>query len=66
MAIPKSLKKIDFAKAQKLIAKHLKARTGEWEAVPEASDFVYKQGSRWVLIRPGWSHDDWETGTVSL
>jgi len=67
MAIPKTLKHIDYGTAQATITKHLKANTGWWEGAPECSDFVYEMnGGRRKLIRPGFSDDSWETGIVSM
>ena len=65
-AIPRTLKDIDAAKAKNIIAKALKAGTGEWEGQPELSDFVYQTASgKYMLLRKGWG-DHWETGRVSL
>lgn len=68
MAIPKSLKALDSEKAKKLIAKHLKAKTGQWEYnEPFVGDFVYRTPSgRWYLIRKISCTDTWETGMVSM
>lgn len=67
MAIPKTLKHIDYDKAMKIIIKHTKSNTGWWEGAPEFSDFVYEMpGGKRVLIRPGFSDSSWETGTVSM
>lgn len=66
MATPKTLKHIDFDKAQTLIAKHLRANTGWWEGAVEYSDFVYEQGQKRILIRPGFSDNSWETGVVAM
>lgn len=67
MAVPKTLRHIDFDKAQALIAKHLKNDTGWWEGAVGYSDFVYETAplKRW-LIRPGFSDNSWETGKVSM
>ena len=65
-AIPRTLKEIDAAKARKIIAKALRAGTGEWEGQPELSDFVYQTPSgKYMLLRKSWG-DHWETGRVSL
>ena len=67
MAIPKTLRDIDKQSAQRLIAKHTKAGTGSWESSPYYSDFVYKCGKGYKLIRPPcgpWGN--YETGTVSM
>lgn len=66
MAVPKNLKYIDKEKAMKLIMKHLKSNTGDWESTPEFSDFVYQDNGKYKLIRPGFHDDTWETGTVSM
>ena len=65
-AIPRTLKDIDATKAKNIIAKALKAGTGEWEGQPELSDFVYQTASgKYMLLRKSWG-DHWETGRVSL
>jgi hypothetical protein len=67
MAIPKTLREIDKESAQRLIVKHTKAGTGEWEGDKFASDFVYKCGKGYKLIRPPcgpWG--SYETGMVSM
>ena len=67
MAIPKTLREIDKESAQRLIVKHTKDGTGEWEGTPHGSDFVYKCGNGYKLIRPPcgpWG--SYETGKVSL
>lgn len=67
MAIPKTLKEISAEKAQALIDKHTRAGTGEWESSPNHSDFVYKSGNGYKLLRPPcWAGGQWETGVVSL
>ena len=66
MATPKNLKKIEYSKAQALIAKHLKINTGWWEGAVGYSDFVYETGCKRKLIRPGFNEDSWETGTVVM
>lgn len=67
MAIPKTLKGIDANKAKSLVEKHLKAGTGKWESSPMYSDFVYKCGSGYKLLRPPLHPTcPWETGTVSM
>ena len=82
MAIPKKLREIPKEKAERLISKHLKAGTGEWEGSPFESDFVYSVGDRGLykmyLIRPMitikfetghstcFSNYSYETGKVSL
>lgn len=67
MAIPKTLKVIKKEIAIKTIAKHLHDGTGSWEGSPNYSDFVYKCGNGYKLIRPPcgpWG--DYETGNVSM
>ena len=64
MAVPKNLKKIEDSKAKALIAKHLKNNTGWWEGAVGYSDFVYEEGGKRKLIRPGFG--DWETGIVVM
>jgi hypothetical protein len=67
MAIPKRLKDIDTDKARRLIVKHYDAGTGDWEGSPYYSDFVYKCGNGYKLIRPlGGSLGRYETGVVSM
>jgi len=66
MATPKNLKKIEYSKAQALIAKHLKANTGWWEGAVGYSDFVYEAGDKRKLIRPGFNENSWETSIVSM
>lgn len=64
MAIPKTLKSIDKQKAEKIISKHLKEGTGEYED-KGAGDFIYKTPSgRYYLIRN--TFGIYETGRVSL
>lgn len=65
-AIPRSLKEIDSAKAEKLIAKHTKDGSGEWEGSPEYSDFVYQTpDGRYFMLRKGFGNK-WEHGKVSM
>ena len=65
-AIPKTLKEIPQEQAEKLIQKHLRAGTGEWEDSPGYSDFIYEiGGGRYKLIRPGFG-GRYETGIVSM
>lgn len=67
MAIPKTLREIDKDTAQRTIVRHTKAGTGEWEGARFASDFVYKCGKGYKLLRPPigpWG--SWETGMVSM
>ena len=67
MAIPKTLRDIDKDTAQRTIVRHTKAGTGSWESSPYYSDFVYKCGKGYKLIRPPcgpWG--SWETGVVSM
>lgn len=65
-AIPKTLKDIPKEQAEKLIQKHLRAGTGEWESSPGYSDFIYEiGGGRYKLIRPGFG-GRYETGIVSM
>lgn len=67
MAIPKRLKDIDVDKARRLIVKHTDEGTGSWEGSPYYSDFVYKCGNGYKLIRPyGSSFRRYETGVVSM
>ena len=67
MAIPKTLKDIDNDKARLLIAKHTDDGTGSWEGSPYCSDFVYKCGKVYKLIRPPVGHwGRYETGVVSM
>lgn len=63
MAIPKTLKPIDVEKALKLIEKHTKAGTGEWEYPNQVGDFVYNTSNGMYLIRECFGH--YETGRVS-
>lgn len=65
-AIPKTLKEIPQEQAERLIQKHLRAGTGEWESSPGYSDFIYEiGGGRYKLIRPGFG-GRYETGIVSM
>jgi len=65
-AIPKTLKEIPQEQAERLIQKHLRAGTGEWEGSPGYSDFIYEiGGGRYKLIRPGFG-GRYETGIVSM
>lgn len=67
MAIPKTLRDIEKETALKTISKHLRAGTGKWEGSPNYSDFVYKCGNGYKLIRPPcgpWGK--YEIGNVSL
>lgn len=67
MAIPKTLREIDKVSAQRLIVKHTKDGTGEWEGDKFASDFVYRSGNGYKIIRPPcgpWGN--YETGKVSI
>lgn len=67
MAIPKTLKDIDTNKARRLIVQHTNAGTGYWEGSPYHSDFIYKSGKGYKLIRPfGGSLGIYETGVVSM
>lgn len=67
MAIPKRLRDIDTDKARRLIVKHTDDGTGRWEGSPYYSDFVYKSGKGYMLIRPyGGSLGRYETGVVSM
>lgn len=63
MAIPKTLKRIDEAKALKIISKHLKAGTGEYEYSDNQGDFIYKQSGKMYLIREFLGR--YETGQVA-
>ena len=67
MAIPKRLTEIDKQTAERTIVRHTKAGTGAWEGARFASDFVYKYGKGYKLLRPPlgpWG--SWETGMVSM
>lgn len=67
MAIPKTLKSIPKENAQKLILAHTRKGDGSWEYAPYQSDFVYRSGKGYKLLRPpvgDWG--DWETGAVSM
>lgn len=67
MAIPKRLTEIDKQTAERTIVRHTKAGTGEWEGARFVSDFVYKYGKGYKLLRPPlgpWG--SWETGMVSM
>lgn len=67
MATPKTLREIDKQSAERTIARHLKAGTGNWEDSPMYSDFVYKCGNGYKLIRPPCGYwGSWETGVVSM
>jgi len=66
MAVPKKLTKINYDEAMKIIHKHITQGTGQWEIAPHVGDFVYKSGSKYKLIRPGFTIESWETGTVSM
>ena len=67
MAIPKTLRPIDKASAQRLIVRHTKNGTGEWEGEKFISDFVYKCGNGYKLIRPPFGPwGSYETGVVSM
>ena len=67
MAIPKTLRSIPKENAQRLIVSHTRKGDGEWEHSPYMSDFVYKSGKGYKLLRPPsgpWGQ--WETGVVSM
>ena len=67
MAIPKTIKDIDTNKARRLIVQHTNDGTGSWEGSPYHSDFVYKCGNGYRLIRPSCgSLGTYETGVVSM
>ena len=67
MAIPKTLKDIDTNKARRLIVQHTNDGTCCWEGSPYHSDFIYKSGKGYRLIRPhGGSLGIYETGVVSM
>ena len=67
MAIPKSLKKINYDDAMRIIKKHTQNNTGWWESrTPMVGDFVYEAGAKHKLIRPGFTLESWETGVVSM
>ena len=67
MAIPKTLKDIDTDKARRLIVQHTNAGTGYWEGSPYYSDFIYRSGKGFRMIRPkGGSLGRYETGSVSM
>ena len=67
MAIPKTLREIDTDKARRLIVKHTNAGTGHWESSSYYSDFVYRSGKGYKLIRPSCgSLGRYETGVVSM
>ena len=66
MAIPTTLREIDKDTAQKTIVRHTKAGTGAWEGAKFVSDFVYKCGNGYKMLRPPcgpWG--SWETGKVA-
>lgn len=65
MAIPKTLKKLDAAKAEMLIKKHMMNGTGQWEYPDEVGDFVYKEGTGYILIRRNFV-GEYETGKVAM
>lgn len=65
MAIPKTLKRIDADKALKLIDKHTKAGTGQYEYPNNVGDFIYKSGKGYYLIRENFN-GNYETGKVSM
>ena len=64
MAIPKTLRYISKDRAERLIEKHLKNGTGEYEYPNATGDFVYKDGTGYHLIRECFGH--YETGKVCL
>ena len=67
MAIPKTLKAIPKDKAERLVNEHLRKGDGYWEDSPMYSDFIYKHGNGYQLLRPpigNWG--EWETGEVSM
>lgn len=67
MAVPKTLKYIEEAKARVMIDKHMKAGTGYWEGPCDYSDFIYKTAAgKYMLIRPGFTSKTWETGVVQF
>ena len=67
MAIPKTLREVDKQTAERTIVRHTKAETGWWEGERFASDFVYKCGKGYRLLRPPLgSWGSWETGVVSM
>ena len=67
MAVPKTLRDIDTDKARKLIVQHTNAGTGYWEGSPYHSDFIYRSGNGYRLIRPSCgSLGRYETGVVSM
>ena len=66
--IPKSLKSIDAAKAEQIVAKHLKDATGHYDyhygtGDNESYEFIYYKGNRPYMIRKMWGH--YETGPVA-
>lgn len=64
MAIPKSLKPIPKEKAERLIRKHLKAGTGEYE-YQDFGDFIFPYRGRWYLLRKDLD-STYEIGRVCL
>lgn len=67
MAIPKTLKAIPKDKAERLVKEHLCKGDGYWESSPMYSDFIYKRGNGYQLLRPPcWAGGQWETGGVSM
>lgn len=66
MAIPRTLRHIDTNKAIRLIDKHTEDGTGSWEGSPYYSDFVYKCGAGYRLIRPYGNPRWFETGVVVM
>lgn len=65
MAIPKTLKPIDADKALKLIEKHTKDGTGQYEYADNVGDFVYKTANGYYLIRENFN-GRYETGKVAM
>ena len=67
MAIPKTLREITPQAAERAISRHMKQGTGYWEGSPMYSDFVYRNGNGFMLVRPPCCHGgNWETGKVSM
>lgn len=64
MATPRSLKPIPKEKALKLINKHLKAGTGEYE-YKNMGDFIFPYRGHWYLIRKCYLNN-YEIGRVIL
>lgn len=63
--IPRSLKRIPNITAERLIKRHTKAGTGQWEYPDKVGDFVYHTGKGYYMIRKNFNNT-YEKGKVCL